>query len=267
MVHQPILSRLRSLAPLVLALGLCGATGALAQEPKGSSFVDNFERFDTKRWMASDGWVNGDHQNCTWSKREVTVRDGKLLVGFSGTPFKERQSSCGEIQTRPTFGYGTYEARIKTPKGSGLNANIFTYIGQVHGKPHDEIDFEFLLKDTSKVQLNVFAAGKGKNEYMAPLDTPSDEGFADYAFVWAPDSITWYINGKEVHRIDDPSKQPKNDAKIYLSLWGTDTLKDWMGPFEMPPERVQMEVERVAFTAAGEPCQFPESLVCATQGQ
>jgi len=36
-----------------------------------------------------------------------------------------------------------------------------------------------------------------------------------------------------------------------------------MGAFADPGNKVTMEVKRVAFTALGEPCQFPESLACS----
>ncbi|MFD2239253.1 family 16 glycosylhydrolase [Aureimonas populi] len=246
-----------ALASLVLHPG-----AAASEEMDGDSFLEEFDRLDRSRWYISDGWTNGDHQNCGWSAEEVSVENGRLLLGFSEGEAAGRPFRCGEIQTTARFGYGTYEARIRTPAGSGLNANIFTYIGQVHGRPHDEIDFEFLLKDTSVVQLNVYADGQGGNEYLAELPAASDDGFLDYAFVWEADAITWYIEGEEVYRIDDPAKLPQNNAKIYLSLWGTDTLTDWMGPFTAPQGPVAMEVERVAFTRIGEDCQFEGSVAC-----
>ena len=49
-----------------------------AAEVSTQSFLDDFDRFDLKRWYVSDGWANGDHQNCTWSKRQLSLADGKL---------------------------------------------------------------------------------------------------------------------------------------------------------------------------------------------
>ena len=60
----------------------------------------------------------------------------------------------------------------------------------------------------------------------------------------------------------DPAKLPSHASKIYLSLWGSDTLKSWMGAFADPGAPVAAEIDRVAFTALGEACQFPESVVC-----
>ncbi len=41
---------------------------------------------------------------------------------------------------------------MKAATGSGLNSAFFTYIGPTDKKPHDEIDFEVLGKNTGKVQ-------------------------------------------------------------------------------------------------------------------
>ncbi|MXN53420.1 family 16 glycosylhydrolase [Shinella sp. AETb1-6] len=241
---------------------LCTTVPAAAQDgANGTSFVEEFDRLDTARWYVSDGWNNGAHQNCTWSKDQVQVEGGKLLLSFDAKPAGERQYSCGEVQTRKRYGYGTYEVRMKTATGSGLNSAFFTYIGPTDKKPHDEIDFEVLGKDTNRVQLNQYIAGKGGNEKLVPVPGGADNGFNDYAFVWQKQSLRYYVNGALAHEVTDPKKLPNHAQKIFLSLWGTDTLSDWMGRFAFSgPAR--LEVERLAFTAEGEPCQFDGSVAC-----
>ena len=259
--------KLPNLARLVLVAILVITNAALSKtaEAKSASFVDDFKTFSTARWYVSDGWTNGDHQNCGWSKDQIRLDDGKLRIGFEKRPKAERLYRCGEIQTKQKFSFGTYEARVKTPAGTGLNANFFTFSGGNEKEPHNEIDFEFLLKDTLKTQLNSFVDGKGGNEYMAALAQPSDDGFTDLAMSWSPGLIEWYIDGKLVHTIDDPTKVPNRDMKIFLSLWGTDTLTDWMGKFEDPGKPIALEVDRVAYTALGAACQFPQSIVCGRE--
>ena len=229
----------------------------------GKSFVENFDKLDKKRWYVSDGWSNGDHQNCTWSRAQAGVAGGKLRLGFAQQKFKDRNYVCGEIQTHQRFGYGVYEIRLKAAAGSGLNTGFFTYIGPVHKQPHDEIDFEILGKDPSKVQLNQFVNGKSVgDEKLVDVPGGADREFNDYAFVWEKDRIRWYVNGELVHEATDPAKLPSHASKIYLSLWGTDTLKSWMGAFSDPGAPVAAKIDRVAFTALGDACQFPESVVC-----
>ena len=238
---------------------------AMAQE----AFFDDFDRLDSARWYVSDGWSNGAHQNCTWSGSQVTASNGSLKVGFAPVPKGERQNSCGEIQTKQAYGYGTYEARLKTPSGSGLNAAFFTYIGPQQSKPHDEIDFEILLKDTSKVETTTFVNGKSGDGELGSgqshdLPQPSDQEFVHFAFTWEPDELRYYINGELVRTMDTPATIPSNPQRIFFSLWGTDTLSDWMGAFDPVTAPIAMEVDWVGFTPQGEDCAFDASILCQT---
>ena len=267
-----------SLGSLSLGLLLLGACAAMAASTSGislahaetaakaKSFVENFDKLDRKRWFVSDGWTNGDHQNCTWSKDQVSVGDGTVKLGFTKQQLKDREYVCGEIQTNRRFSYGVYEARFKAAAGSGLNTGFFSYIGPVHKQPHDEIDFEVLGKDPSKVQLNQYVDGKSVGgEKLVDVAGGADQGFNDYAFVWEKNRIRWYLNGELVGEETDPAKLPSHASKIYLSIWGSDTLKSWMGSFADPGANVAAEIDRVAFTAPGEPCQFPESVACKVE--
>jgi len=65
-----------------------------------------------------------------------------------------------------------------------------------------------------------------------------------------------------VNTITDPAKLPRHAQKIFFSLWGSDTMNGWLGPFSDPGRKLTLQVDRLAFTALGEPCQFPESLAC-----
>lgn len=248
---------------LTLAAGL-GAAPALAQ---GSAFFDDFDQLDLSRWYVSDGWSNGAHQNCTWSSDQVTASNGLLRIGFAPLPKGDRNYRCGEVQTRTAYGFGTYEARLKTPAGSGLNAAFFTYIGPQQGKPHDEIDFEILLRDTGKVDTTTFVngisgdgqTGSGQSHV---LPHPSDSDFVTFAFTWAPDELRYYIDGALVRTMTDPATIPGNPQRIFFSLWGSDTLTDWMGPFAAVEAPIAMEVDWVAFTPLGAGCAFNASILC-----
>ncbi|WP_157357584.1 family 16 glycosylhydrolase [Mesorhizobium metallidurans] len=259
--------RLCSIGAFVLVvLGglIAGPAPSRAQDIQSApSFVDDFSKFDRSRWYISDGWSNGAFQNCIWSKNLVKLSDGMLTLGFEKRKLKDRDFACAEIQTKQRFGYGTYEARMKTDSGSGVNAAFFSYIGPTDKQPWDEIDFEVLTKDTSKVQVNAYIAGKGKNEKLVDVPGGTDKAFNDYAFVWEKDRLRWYVNGKLVNTITDPAKLPTHAQKIFLSLWGSDTMKGWMGPFSDPGRKLTTQVDRVAFTALGQTCQFPESLACS----
>lgn len=237
------------------------AVQAQEDQANGTSFVDNFDRINNGFWYVSDGWNNGAYQNCTWSKKNVSVENGVLQLRFTQDKVGQRDYACGEIQTTKRYGYGTYEARIKTATGAGLNSAFFTYIGPTDKKPHDEIDFEVLGKNPGQVQLNQYIGAKGGNEKLVPVQGGADQGFNDYAFVWEKGRLRYYLNGHLVEDVTDPSKIPTHAQKIFFSLWGTDTLSDWMGKFAYSGPTV-MQIDRIAFTAPGDKCQFAGSIAC-----
>ncbi len=246
----------RSAAVLLILAATSGTSAA-----QGTTFFDGFDTVDPDRWFISDGWSNGDHQNCEWSRDAIATEPGNVTLQFRATGIAAKPYICGEIQSQATFGYGTFEARFRTDRASGINAAFFTYIGPVHKKPHDEIDFEVLTQDTSSVSLNTYVDGKPRNGTTAALPSPSDSNFHTYSFIWEPSRLRWFIDGVLVHDVTGDDL-PSNPQKIFFSHWGTDTLSDWMGPFADPGRALQMNVDWVAYTAPGEDCAFGDSVLC-----
>lgn len=257
---------MKALKRIVIGVGFLLPMPVFAQDlPPGVSFFDEFEKLDKTLWGISDGWANGEWQNCVWSGDNVTVEGGMLTLEFAKRAGDKRDYTCGEIQSRHIYGYGTYEARYRTSKGSGLNAAFFTYIGPHHGKPHDEIDFEVLTRDTTAVSLNTYVDGAPNSGKRVPLPEPADGAFITYSFVWEPEGIRWYVDGELVHETPPDAVLPTNEQKIYASFWGSDSFPNWMGRFVEPEEDLEMKMDWIAFTALGEPCQFPSSIVCQNE--
>jgi len=87
-------------------------------------------------------------------------------------------------------------------------------------------------KDTSKVQVNQYVSRKGGNEALVDVPGGADPtGFNDYAFVWEKDRCALLSSTRNGPRGHGSDKAAVNAQKIFVSLWGTDTLKDWMGNF------------------------------------
>ena len=249
--------------PLVPSLRAALVAGSLAAAPAAAqeAFFDDLTRLDSARWYISDGWTNGDHQACTWSRRALAIRDGLLVLSLRSTGDAAVPYLCGEVQTRKRYRYGTFEARFRTDRASGANAAFFTYIGEVHDKPHDEIDVEILTRDPGVATFNTWASGREAHGGSAPLPRPADEQFHTYSVIWEPDRIRWFVDGAPVHEArGDPL--PSNAQKIYLSHWNTRTLTDWMGRFEDPGRDLEMVVDWIAWTPPGAGCQFEQSVLC-----
>ena len=254
----------------ILSLLLVAGTPALAQNspdgnPDAVGFFEDFAAgLDKGRWYVSDGWTNGDWQDCHWSGSAVQVRGGLLTLFHIPAPEgAARPPRCGEVQTRGFFQYGTFEARIRTPRQSGLNAAVFTYAGPVHGgAPHHEIDIEILTRDPGRMTVNTYVEGKPHNGGVAAAPVPFDDGFHTVAFRWEPEGITWFMDGKEVHRTKAGTPLPNDPQKLYTSFWSTTTLTDWMGEQTAREGPLGYEIDWVAYTPLDKSCLFEASVTC-----
>ncbi|MEO1206270.1 MAG: family 16 glycosylhydrolase [Pseudomonadota bacterium] len=256
----------------------------------GDSFFDGFERLSRHRWNISDGWSNGNYQSCRWRARNITLKDGVLFfklgvepdaVSLTRRPEGEadtvertkhdRDYNCAEIQTKQVFGYGTYETRMTSIPNPGTVSAMFTYIGPGLDptKPHDEVDFEVLGKNTNEVQLNFFRHGKAENDKLVPFGFDNATQMSRMAFEWFPDALRWYLDGKLVHEVKaTPEKPlPAEPSKMMLSVWSGqgENMVQWLGRFDPSRLPQQATFDYVAFTKMGDPCQFPDSIVCKTK--
>jgi beta-glucanase (GH16 family) len=256
-------SRLVVAVVVGLALLVAPATTVHAEQALGTTFIEHFDGpLDTNFWYISDNYNNGNHQNCQFNNNNATVANGLLSLSIDDTPYGDRDYSCGSIQTNPTFGYGTFETRMKTGKASGTVSALFTFVGPYQGIPQShEIDFETLGKDTTKTEVNSWVNGDPKGPVVVPLGVDNSLEWVNLAFVWAEETLAFYVNGSEVHRFtgDDVPYEPQ---LIIPMIWATDTLTDWMGEFTYPGQPIVSQYDYVAYTAPGDPCPFPESVAC-----
>jgi endo-1,3-1,4-beta-glycanase ExoK len=231
-------------------------------ERKDGSFFEPFNRLDTGKWYLSNGWTNGRHQACAWDSNLVQTKNGRLVLKLTDRPNRERDSSCAELRTTKTLGYGLYEARIRSASGPGLVTAMFTYTGPQRNNPHDEIDFEFVGRKPDTVQINYFTSGKSKDGYYADTPQNASEQFHDYAFEWSETGVRWYIDGKLVRTA--AGNTPKHAGQLFFSLWnGTQMMDHWLGGFEYEGKPITAEIEWAAYTAPGERCLFPQSMSCS----
>ncbi len=210
---------------------------------------DELDQLDGALWNPSDNYANGPIFHCGWRKDNTIFAGGKLALRVDnlGCPEKcsGRPYASGELQSKNKYGYGRYEARMKPAKLNGaMSGSIFTY----NDKPQDEIDIEFIGKDPTIFQSNYFTGGVGQHGSDIQLGFDATESFHDYAFEWRPNSITWFVDGKPVHR-EDGSRGPLPQAAgaFVLNVWPGNTVDNWLGvlKYEKP---VQAEYEWVRFT-------------------
>lgn len=189
------------------------------------------EEYQSDVMEKANGWSNGNMFDCTWREDNITFEDGimKMIIDSDGENVKPKWSG-GEYRTRKFYHYGLYEVRMKPIKNDGVVSSFFTYTGPSDNNPWDEIDIEFLGKDTSKIQFNYFTDGIGGNEYIHTLGFDAVDDFHIYGFEWLPDSITWYVDGEIVYTATN--NIPSVPSKLMMNVWPGVGVDGWLKAFD-----------------------------------
>lgn len=213
-------------------------TAAPTEEPQAPEaikvYADLSQSYNELKdeYEIANGWSNGGQFNCTWRKKNCTFEDGvmKLTIDLDSQGNGSIPYSGAEFRSWDFFGYGYYEVCMKPIKNDGVVSSFFTYTGPSDNNPWDEIDIEFLGKDTTKVQFNYFTNGKGNHEKVVDLGFDAAEDFHTYGFLWEQGAITWYVDGVEVHKAS--LNIPKTPSKIMMNVWPGTGVDGWLNAFD-----------------------------------
>lgn len=191
----------------------------------------DMDNHDAERMQKADGWSNGSIFDCTWRGDNITFNDGimTLRIDTDGENASPKWSG-GEYRTNHFYHYGKYEVKMKPIRNDGVVSSFFVYTGPSDNNPWDEIDIEFVGKDTTKVQFNYFKDGVGNHEYTYDLGFDASEEFHEYGFEWLENSITWYVDGVAVHTADKDI--PSTPGKIMMNVWPGVGVDQWLKPFD-----------------------------------
>jgi endo-1,3-1,4-beta-glycanase ExoK len=191
-----------------------------------TEFWEPLTYYNPATWQKADGYSNGGMFNCTWRANNVSfTSDGHLKLGLTSSAYNV--FDCAEYRSVYKYGYGLYEVSMKPAKNTGIVSSFFT--GPADGTPWDEIDIEFLGKDTTKVQFNYFTNGVGGHEKVVDLGFDASQGFHTYAFNWQAGSIKWYVDGVLKHTAT--STIPTNPGKIMMNIWNGTGVDGWLGAY------------------------------------
>lgn len=238
-------------------------------QPAYAGLVNPMDSHDTANWYRADGWTNGSPFNVGWRNDHIEFSGGQISLTLDDTPCNIDTAQCSgkpyagaEYRSNGFYGYGRYEVTMQAAVGAGVVSSFFTYTGPSDGNPHDEIDIEFLGKDTSRVQFNFFTQGTGGHEFSYDLGFDASAAMHDYAIEWRPGSIQWFVDHTLAHSYTG-STTPTTDGRIMMNLWAVDSSASaWAGDFNYTAP-VQARYDSVAFTPLAEltPVPLPGSFL------
>lgn len=220
----------RILALFFVFVGILTPIASAQERAEQRGFVDNFAILDEERWRVADGWSNGEWTANDWRRSQIRRTPEGLEITLARSRGGDKRYSSGEIQSDMGFQYGYFEVRMRVPRGSGLVTGFFTYTRDGAESTWDEIDVEILGRNTRAVQFGYFGGGQN-HVTTVPLGFDAADGFHTYGFEWARGYLRWYVDGRLLHEERGArGPLPQSSQRLYLHLWNSETLTDWLGP-------------------------------------
>lgn len=237
---------------MLTGLAMAAALAAPARSDISEhAFVDTFDTSPLVGWSVANYRFSHPSFDTDWSRDRIAVKDGAAL-SLAPQSGAENPFSGASVRRLQKTHYGRYEVVMQPARGDGVITGFFTYTGAYYGTRHDEIDIEFLGRDTTQMHAAWFVDGKLRNRFI-------DLGFdaADrprlYALEWYPDEIRWYCETKLMLRISaDDFALPTTPGHLFFYIWAADPrLAPWSG-IAAPDTRAQAMFKAVRFTPMSE---------------
>lgn len=174
---------------------------------RDDTFPDNLSIFTPDN-------VEIDSQDVT----QLTLREQTTAV---------RLFTSAAIVTQQKLLFGKFVATLKSTNARGLVTGMFLY----RDSPHQEIDIEFLGKDTTKMLVNVFynpGLEGTKLEYgyrgtpvLIDLGFDASKEFHQYEIEWHENILRWHVDGHVVYeRVQwDPTPIPNLPMEFNVNIW------------------------------------------------
>ena len=197
-------------------------------------------------WNIADGWSNGLPFLNGWCNTQVAFVDSKMQLSLDNLPCAGENTAGAEYRSNDFYGYGYFEVRMKAANGNGVVSSFFTYTGPSDGNVHDEIDFEILGNDTTRLQVNYWVNGVEHPQFITlGFDAAAD--YHTYAFDWRADGIKWYVDGVLVHSVTSTDGTlPTTPGRIVSNIWACDATI-WCGQFTVDQLPAQASYDWIGY--------------------
>jgi len=212
------------------------AVSALAAS---AAWVDDFATLDTDRWLIQ--LYTFPANGCNMRAENVEVRDSLLRIHVTrATDTTDRAYDGGDLGDQQYRTYGLFRTRMKP---SRLKGSVSAFYLMNKWKPsaweHQEIDIEFLGKNPTKVQLTTHHFQDGGTVWKNDSKTVSlgfdfAADFHEYAILWRPDSVLWFVDGRLLHKtgLYVPRVPLETRMNFYVGNPLEDGVLQWLGPID-----------------------------------
>lgn len=183
-------------------------------------------------WVSpTDGTYVGQTQfRCTPASLPA-IADGNAIIAldtYNPTAIIPGDSFYGtDLISNQSFAHGEgitfmVRAKINNPFPAGLVFGIFLYSPpDGSDKPHDEIDFEILGNDPTRVYTNIYGnepLGVGHPASHLYMTGPATD-YHTYRIDWLPGQVSWYVDGQLIRTVTTESPIPLGPMYVHLNAW------------------------------------------------
>lgn len=181
---------------------------------------------NSPQWKLRDDTFPDNLSIFTPDNIEVDSQDVTQLT-FREQTTAVRLFTSGAIVTQQKLLFGKFITTLKPTNAPGLVTGMFLH----RNSPHQEIDIEFLGKDTTKMLVNVFynpGLEGTKLEYgyrgtpvLIDLGFDGSKEFHQYEIEWHENILRWHVDGHVVYeRVQwDPTPIPNLPMEFNVNIW------------------------------------------------
>ncbi|MEV1288764.1 glycoside hydrolase family 16 protein [Micromonospora sp. NPDC049679] len=191
-----------------------------AAQSAGELLRESFEgeSLDASSWGTCYWWgctIPSNKELQWYEPSQVTVSGGVLYLTAEAVPVENPDGErfayrSGMISSGPSerggkpkfaFTYGTVEARLRVPAGTGLWSALWMLPAFRDSRP--EIDIVEVLGSNTRKSYQSFHGRDRKKKPLQHTEKGADlaDGWHDYRLEWLPGRLRWYVDGKHVFTV------------------------------------------------------------------
>lgn len=199
---------------------------------------DSFDTLDLSRWeLMTHSWEGNLAQ---FVAENATVDAGVLKLALSAATDDGIKPFRGvELRSRETFMYGRLEVSARFAAGSAVVSSIVTLYTPWPPPDWNELDIEFLGKNTREIQFNHMVNVPPADPETGHLEFPAlvalgfnpAADFHTYAVEWVPGEARFYADGMLYHTATQEMQRMVLPQNILLTIWAS-AAENWAGSID-----------------------------------
>lgn len=212
--------------------GVNPSTKGIKKGVFNTNLFDNFSVLNSLNWRILEDSFPSNLANFSKDNLRLSNDKGLEFSLLKKESITKKFSSASIVSQKP-YQFARIEVTMKPAKANGVITACFFH----RNDPWQEIDFEFLGKDTRKVLINVYfnPGDDGMKYNYGNRGTPAlvDLGFDAaldfhiYTIEWEPHEIRWYVDNKLIYVRSnwEPTPIPHLPMYFYTNVWPSNSIE------------------------------------------